>query len=136
MNLVRLLDLTFLRPTRGNTDRNVKSAALVVVAHLLVAIFTPAIGKGYADLIGWLQTFAMIAALTTLGIRVLEDGMGIRVDVARYRRYGGEVAELDERYKAAAEAGERLAVMERLEELSYRELRDFLTGHHDASFVL
>jgi hypothetical protein len=28
MNLVRLLDLTFLRRTRGNTGRNVKSAAL------------------------------------------------------------------------------------------------------------
>src|SRR5215831_11403209 len=29
MTLVRLLDLTFLRRTRGNTGRNVKSGALV-----------------------------------------------------------------------------------------------------------
>src|SRR5215510_11157869 len=33
MNLVRLLDLTFLRQTRGNTGRNVKSAALAFEAR-------------------------------------------------------------------------------------------------------
>jgi hypothetical protein len=124
---------------KGQEERFVAIATLltiiVVAAHLLVAIFTPLFGKDGAGLVGWTQSFAMVAAIAALGIRIFEDGMRTRFDVARYRRYGGDAAELEYRF-ATAKPDDRFGVMERLEEVSYRELRDFLTDHRDASFLL
>jgi hypothetical protein len=125
---------------RGQEERLIAIATLltivVIVAHLLVAIFTPLLSRGPdIELAGWAQAFAMIAAIAALGLRIFEDGMRTRFDVARYRRYGADVAELDYRFETA-EPATRLVVMERLEELSYRELRDFLQDHRDASFLL
>jgi hypothetical protein len=126
--------------TGGREKRLITLAALltvlVVIAHLLIAIFAPLFGATNPGLVGWTQTVAMIAALAALGTRVLEDGMRMRADVARYRRYGGEVAELQYRFANATDNASKLALMERLEELSYRELRDFLTDHRDASFLI
>jgi hypothetical protein len=54
----------------------------------------------------------------------------------RYQRYQGEVAEVERQFDAAANPAGKVVALERLEELSYRELRDFLTEHSEASFVL
>jgi hypothetical protein len=59
-----------------------------------------------------------------------------RAEVTRLRNCRGEVEELFRKFETAAEPSARLVLMERLEEVSYRELRDFLTLHDEASFVL
>jgi hypothetical protein len=58
-----------------------------------------------------LQTISMVAALGVLGLRVLEDGLRPRAEVARLRTYRGEVAELFRKFEAAAEAAAKLALM-------------------------
>jgi hypothetical protein len=78
----------------------------------------------------------MLAATGALALRVLEDGIRPRAEVTRLRNYRGEVLELYRKFEAAADVSGKISMMERLEELSYRELRDFLTLHHEASFVL
>lgn len=77
----------------------------------------------------------MMCALLVLGIRVLEDGLKPRLEAAHYRRYAGELAEIERVYVEAPTA-ERFALMRNVEELSYRELRDFLMNVKSASFVI
>jgi hypothetical protein len=108
----------------------------VIFLHLLLAILILLFGSQINNVSSWLQTFAMIAALWVLGLRVLEDGLRPGLEVARLRRYRGEIAEIQHRFELAADPAAKLSLMERLEELSYRELRDFLTDHREASFVL
>lgn len=109
---------------------------VIILLHLLLAILVPFFTSEAHQLGPWLQLLAMIAALTVLGIRVLEDGLRPKLEVMRYQRYQGEVAEVKRQFEAAADADEKVAALERLEELGYRELRDFLTEHSEASFVL
>lgn len=113
---------------------------IVVLFHLLaVVVVTLAVTRGSSGEEGLGPFLGMVgiwAALAVLALRVLEDGLRPRAEVGRLRLYRGEVEELSRKFKAATEPAAKLALMERLEELSYRELRDFLTLHDEASFVL
>jgi hypothetical protein len=109
---------------------------LVVVCNVL-AVSVLALGlPGETWLSAATQTISMLAATGALALRVLEDGVRPRAEVTRLRNYRGEVLELYRKFEATADASVKISLMERLEELSYRELRDFLTLHHEASFVL
>lgn len=89
---------------------------------------------------GWITTttevIGTLAAMAALALRVLDDGMRPGREVARMRTYRGEILELLGKFEGTRDATKRLALGERMEELSYRELRDFLALHDEASFVL
>ena len=109
---------------------------IVVVCHILAVFVVDLEPAGESWLGPGMQTFGILAAMSVLALRVLEDGLRPRSEVARLRSYRGEVEELFRKFKAAAEPSAKLALMERLEELSYRELRDFLAQQEEASFVM
>jgi hypothetical protein len=109
---------------------------MVVVCNVLaVAVLALAL-PGEVWLSVGTQTISMLAATGALALRVLEDGIRPRAEVTRLRNYRGEVLELYRKFEATTDVAVKISLMERLEELSYRELRDFLTLHHEASFVL
>ena len=107
-----------------------------VVALVVVTLAVTLALAGESWLSPALQAAGILAALGVLALRVLEDGLRPRAEAGRLRLYRGEVAELSRKFEAAAEPAAKLALMERMEEVSYRELRDFLTLHDEASFVL
>jgi hypothetical protein len=123
---------------RGQAERlrqagNALTVLVIVLHAMILAVL--AFGDGHSPFVPWLQTVGMMGALTVLALRVLDEGLNPRVDVARYRNYRGEAAELFRQY-TAGDPQAKLAQMERMEELNYRELRDFLTTNDEASFVL
>jgi hypothetical protein len=129
---------------KGQEDRlelfALLATSLLVGMHLLVLVlilWSLVSSRAVETWITWSGSVAMIAAFVILAVRVFADGLRPRQEVARYRRYRAELAEIDRRFKEAGEQlSEKFELMERLEELSYRELREFLTDYREASFVL
>ena len=109
---------------------------LVIVCHLLAVVVVTLALAGEGWISPAMQTLGILAAMAVLALRVLEDGLRPRAEVGRLRTYRGEVTELFRKFETAAEPAAKLALMERMEEVSYRELRDFLTLQDEASFVL
>lgn len=109
---------------------------LVIICHILAIVVVTFALAGENWFSPAMQTVGILAAMSVLALRVLEDGLRPRAEVGRLRTYRGEVVELSRKFEAAAEPTAKLALMERMEEVSYRELRDFLTLHDEASFVL
>jgi hypothetical protein len=85
--------------------------------------------------------FRLLTSLTglfgviTIFVKVLEDGLGLRSDIERYRWYRDAVADLNGRFNDP-DPGSRVAVLRELELISYREMREFLRSHHNARFSL
>jgi hypothetical protein len=109
---------------------------LVIACNVVAVSVVTVVPAGENWIFQAVQTISMLAAMGALALRVLEDGIRPRLEVTRLRNYRGEVLELFRKFEASTEVSAKLSLMERLEELSYRELRDFLTLHQEASFVL
>jgi hypothetical protein len=124
----------------GQARRIHETANILTVTTIAIDLFVLPLmfftSSNYENLILWLQTVSIMSALAVLALRVLDEGVRPRADVARLRNYRGEVEELFRKFMATGDTVTKLSFMERMEELSYRELRDFLTVHEEASFVL
>jgi hypothetical protein len=131
----------FWPPQPAGQARRINQASfalifLVVLCHIFEVVLQSVRPVGTAWLVPTMQTISILSALTVLALRVLEAGTGAGAEVARLRNYRGEVCEFSRRFDAATDTPKRIALMERMEEASYRELRDFLTTHAEASFVM
>lgn len=125
---------------KGQSNRIQEGSYVLIVVTIcshLLAVVVETLNLAGSNWLGpTMQTVGVMAAMGVLALRVLEDGLRPRAEVARLANYRGEVAELLRKFSAATKPSERLALMERVEEASYRELREFLSLHKEASFVM
>lgn len=84
----------------------------------------------------WAHAIAIWLAAIALGARVLEGGYGLRVDSARYSDYLFNLTCLEEDYERDSSLTHRLAVMRRVEELSFQEMVSFLRSASAAQYVI
>ncbi|ANB32630.1 hypothetical protein M2324_004052 [Rhodovulum sulfidophilum] len=85
------------------------------------------------------QVAATLSAAFVVALKALEDGMQYRKDMMRYRTYGGITARItakvDELIARTQADLDRLRIyLLVMEELSYWEMREFLTLHLDSEF--
>lgn len=129
------------REPRGQGQRIASLAFLltlgVIVVHFISAVTLLGIQERPAGLGAWLQTSAILLAVLALGLRALEGGLRTGVNVVRYVRYKNDVEVISLRFDhAGADVEARIAEMEKMEELSYRELREFLADSDEADFLI
>jgi hypothetical protein len=108
--------------------------ALLVVLHLVVIV--DALGPGGMIEILWIHITVTWLALLALGVKTLQEGLGLRPEINRYKEYRAEVSDIGIRFAHAGDNAARLKLMMEMEETAYREMRDFLRTHHDATFLL
>jgi hypothetical protein len=124
---------------RGQAERIQETAnaltVMAVVLNLLALLMLVLVASAGGTIAAWLETVGLMAAMCVLALRVLDQGVQPRADVARYRAYRGEIEELQREFNDTTDAARKLGLMVRVEELSYRELRDFIAAHNDASFI-
>ena len=82
-----------------------------------------------------LTSLTALFGVITIFVKVLEEGLGLRSDIERYRWYRDAVADLEGRFNDPG-PGSRIAVLRELELISYREMREFLRSHYNARFSL
>ena len=109
--------------------------SVVIVCEVSVLVVLMLGIPGSTSIGAALQAVATLAAFGALAMRMFEDGIRPRSEIMRLRNYRGEVLELLRRFEMAAEPSEKLSLMEDMEEASYREVRDFLTLHHQGHLV-
>lgn len=116
-----------------------RTAFLCVAAMLLLHIglgglkFAGLASTGIVDL-AHLATIWL--ALIALAAQVFSEGLRPRQEYERYRWYNKRVRELASDFETASTPTGKLVVMEKMEELSYQELRAFLHGHKEAHFSM
>lgn len=87
---------------------------------------------------GWERAFIALAASCAAGVaafRTLEEGLRYDDDALRMAWYLAAIDALEADYDRLQAAG-RIRLHRELEALAYREMREFLTSHHRARFVL
>ena len=109
--------------------------SVVIVCEVSVLVVLTLGIPGSTSIGAALQAVATLAAFGALAMRMFEDRIRPRSEIMRLRNYRGEVLELLRRFEMAAEPSEKLSLMEEMEEASYREVRDFLTLHHEGHLV-
>lgn len=80
----------------------------------------------------------IVSAMALLGVlamflKIMAEGQQLRADVDRYQWYKQAIDDVDARFNDPDPAA-RIAALRKMEENSYRELRDFLKAHNDARF--
>lgn len=125
------------------------SAAFVVfqwiigVLYIITDVFPdpldPQEPHSMISIVIYTQVAATISAALVVTFKALEDGMQYRRDIMRYRTYAGITAritaEVDELVTAPQINLDRLRIyLLVMEELSYWEMREFLTLHLDSKF--
>jgi hypothetical protein len=108
--------------------------ALLVLLHLSVIVGT--LGAEQAIESAWLHVAITWLAILALAVKTLQDGLGLRAEIARYEEYRAEVSDIRTRFEHTLDPERKLALMVEMEEASYNEMRDFLRIHHEATFVL
>ncbi len=83
-----------------------------------------------------LSVISMWIAIVALALHTLADGLRVHAELDRYWEYRASLTHLARRFDAAPSAGERLQVMEELEQISFDEMRGFLHAHDSARFVM
>ena len=75
------------------------------------------------------------AGVLVLALRIVDEGLQLRVDDERYRWYLSSLRALDGRF-AQSDSGGQIAALRELEHLSYKEMRRFIVAHRRARFLL
>lgn len=83
-----------------------------------------------------LNSAAVGLAIVAVAVRTIEDGLGLKPDIERYRHFANELERLLTQWQEAPGLSSRLSVMERCEEACFEELREFLVVHHHTKFAL
>lgn len=134
-------------PLRITLDRHLHKMEQVTIGSVLVllGVHFAVVAGGLFDwpvwlhqLSGspWMHAVAIWVAAFALGGRVLEDGYGLRADLARYSDYLFHLNCVAKRYDADTSLVNRLALMRRTEELAFAELVSFVRSARKASYVL
>lgn len=122
---------------RANAVRS--ASDLLTLAVVVLAIVTGALLVSEQSLVPFsvslsLSASAALSAAVVI-LRVLDEGLQLRVDTERYEWYLAAIKALDERFRYA-DATEKVTVLEEFEHLSYQEFRRFLVSHLRARFLL
>ena len=75
------------------------------------------------------------AGVLVLALRIVDEGLQLRVDDERYRWYLSSLRALAGRF-AEPDPGGQIAALRELEHLSYKEMRCFIVAHKRARFLL
>lgn len=75
------------------------------------------------------------AGVLVLALRIVDEGLQLRVDDERYRWYLSSLRALAGRF-AQSDSGGQIAALRELEHLSYKEMRRFIVVHRRARFLL
>ena len=75
------------------------------------------------------------AGVLVLALRIVDEGLQLRVDDERYRWYLSSLRALARRF-AESDPGGQIAALRELEHLSYKEMRRFIVAHKRARFLL
>ena len=75
------------------------------------------------------------AGVLVLALRIVDEGLQLRVDDERYRWYLSSLRALNERF-TQSDPGGQIAALRELEHLSYKEMRRFIVVHNRARFLL
>ena len=84
----------------------------------------------------YLRTTAIVIALLGVGLRAVQEGLGIEREIDRYQEYRERISLLRDRFKNTSDEKERLHIMEEFEVVSVQEMQDFMRTHQKAKFVL
>lgn len=76
-----------------------------------------------------------VASACIVVLRVLDEGLQLRVDADRYTWYLAVVSALDSKF-ASGTTAQRVEALRELERASYQELRRFVHAHRSAKFIL
>jgi len=114
--------------------------ALIVSAAIIIG-HGIALAAGENQLTLWLEHAAMNSlavglAVLAVAIRTMEDGLGLKSDIERYRHYANRLQRLANEFDATSEIGERIQVMEDCEHACFEEMREFMVLHHETAFAL
>lgn len=75
------------------------------------------------------------AGVLVLALRIVDEGLQLRVDDERYRWYLSSLRALADRFEQS-DSGGQIAALRELEHLSYKEMRRFIVAHRRARFLL
>jgi hypothetical protein len=95
----------------------------------------PAVQPGQnagALLLRWVAVFCAVAAL---GMRTLEDGLQPKRELERYQNYSDDLQDIADRFERGSRA-EKFRAMIEVEELAYKEMREFLRTANESRFVM
>ncbi|MEO1774838.1 MAG: hypothetical protein AAFS07_07790 [Pseudomonadota bacterium] len=111
-------------------------AMIVFIAVLHVGVLIGVFGGP-----SWLKGpevhfLAIVAALTGLAIRVLEDGLAPSQEVARLEAYLDDIRSAHQKFVAASDFSEKLESMHQFEEAAAREMLSFLRTTNSSRFIL
>jgi len=83
-----------------------------------------------------LNSLAVCLAIIAVAIRTIEDGLGLKSDIDRYRDYASRMQRLLHDFDGTSGIRNRLRMMEECEQFCFEEMREFLVVHHQTKFVL
>ena len=116
---------------------------LIGILYILLDLFAgdPGVQSPISlnSIVVYMQMFATLCAAFVVALKALEDGMQYHKDIMRYRTYAGIIArisvEVDRLVVEPETDFDHLrAFLLVMEELSYWEMREFLTLHLDSRF--
>ena len=84
----------------------------------------------------WLQVAVVWAALITLALRALEDGLQSEREVERYEQYRANIVVALERFDGGATMAAKVETMRAFERMGLEEMRVFLRTHAKSHFLL
>ncbi len=89
-------------------------------------------GSSGSVLLHW---FAVCCAVAALGMRTLEEGLQPRRELERYENYSDDVQDVASRFERHSRA-EKFGAMIEMEELAYKEMREFLRTANESRFIM
>jgi hypothetical protein len=82
-----------------------------------------------------LHWFAASCAVAALGLRTLEEGLQPKRELERYQNYSDDLQDIADRFERGSRA-EKFRAMIEMEELAYKEMREFLRTANESRFVM
>lgn len=108
---------------------------IVFAGHLAIAI---SLAPGWSALASnsYVHLGIIWLVIGLLAIRTVEEGLQPAREVERYTRYRSSLMSLLARYDRAADAEEKIRIMQETERVAYQEMRGFLKTNQEARYVL
>lgn len=107
----------------------ITTIALSIWTALLIISGTPAEQAPIPQIVSAMALLGVISMF----LKIMAEGQQLRADVDRYTWYKQAIDDVDAKFNNEDPAA-RIQALRKMEENSYRELRDFLKAHKDARF--